>query len=194
MPAIDGSIRPLPWRLKFTEDMDSSTADESISFNTLTDWSTTDSDERVDIVLNLSLNEYVAIANTIDVGRDIAYGDNSIAIWWLWVRSLQDMSICDAIIACINDPDSGVAQKILETLTLTTGSDETENGQSQADLELGGDENPTCSSDIHWGGLESVIERANQNNIDSLERLEVATNDFEFVAEVIIAKVVALLF
>ena len=27
------------------------------------------------------------LSSAIDAGRDIAYGEGSIAVWWLWVRS-----------------------------------------------------------------------------------------------------------
>lgn len=179
-----GTLRPLPYALKDSEDMESVVGSGGVSELSLDDWATEDADERVDIVLNISLNEYVALASTIDVGRDIAYGDNSIYLWWVWVRSLISMSICDAVTACINDPESGVMQAILEQITLTDGDSSIENGQSQGDLIIGTTANPTCSLDMLWGGIESVIERANQNNIDVLEQLEVSTNTFEWVAEV----------
>jgi len=61
-----------------------------------------DSDERVPIVFNLSLNEFVVLASTIDVGSDIAYGEDAIRVWWLWDRVLRcPMSLCDAIVQAI---------------------------------------------------------------------------------------------
>jgi len=50
-------------------------------------WVTSDPDERVTVELQLSLNEYVALASSIDVGRDIAYGTESQYVWWLWTRA-----------------------------------------------------------------------------------------------------------
>lgn len=51
-------------------------------------WPTTDNDERVNILLNLSLNEYIALSSCVDVGSDIAYGEDAILMWWIWVRSV----------------------------------------------------------------------------------------------------------
>lgn len=101
MTSPTGSMRKLQYPLNRTEDMESVVGAEAINNIDLSQWSTVDSDEQVSIVMNLSLNEYVALASSIDVGRDIAYGDNSIYIWWLWVRSLEAMAICDAIVECI---------------------------------------------------------------------------------------------
>jgi len=179
-----GSIRPLLGPLKFTLDMESSTPDDSITFNTLAEWSTTDSDERVDLVFNLSLNEYVALANSIDVGRDIAYGDNSILIWFIWVRTLKSMSICDAIIACIEDTESGVSDAIVTTVLNNTSAQDISVAQGQNDLVLGLDNNPECDLDILWGGINHLVDQMDINNIDALQILEVVTNVGEWVTDV----------
>lgn len=50
-------------------------------------WVTNDPDEVVSVQMDLSLNEYVALATALDVGRDIAYADESDYIWWLWTRA-----------------------------------------------------------------------------------------------------------
>jgi len=180
-----GTRRALPFGLTFTLDMDSSTADESILFNTLEDWPTTDSSERVNIVLNLSLNEYVALASTIDVGRDIAFGDNSISIWWLWTRSMLSMDICQAIIDCINDTESGVAQEIVTTITNSSSTEMIDSGQSQANLIFGLDNNPACDLDILWGGINHLVDQLDVNNLDALQILEVATNSVEWATDVL---------
>jgi len=51
-----------------------------------------DSSRRIYVTLELSLDEYIQLASTVDVGRDIAYGDMSDNIWWLWIRSLYATS------------------------------------------------------------------------------------------------------
>lgn len=66
------------------------------------EWQTTDNDERVTITMNLSLNEFVALASSVDVGRDIAYGEDAIKIWDIWVRAINTMSICDTVADCID--------------------------------------------------------------------------------------------
>lgn len=57
-----------------------------------------DSDERVDLIFNLSLNEYNVLANAIDVGSDIAYGEDALRVVWLWLRNMRcPVSICDLV-------------------------------------------------------------------------------------------------
>lgn len=63
-----------------------------------------DPDERVELLFTLSLNEYVVLASTIDVGSDIAYGEDAPRVWWLWTRTLQEgmsMACCEDILAAI---------------------------------------------------------------------------------------------
>jgi hypothetical protein len=49
----------------------------------------TDSDERVVIPFELSLNEYNVLASAIDVGSDIAYGEDALRVVWLWLRNFR---------------------------------------------------------------------------------------------------------
>ena len=184
MTEITGTVRPLPYPLKHTVDMESDTDDEQITEITLENWSTNDPDERINILLNLSLNEYTALANTIDVGRDIAYGDNSIAIWFLWVRTLQTMTICQAIIDCINDPESGVSQAIITAVSNESSESSIIVGQGQSNLLLGDGNNPSCDLDTWWGGIDNMVNQLDINNLDSLQILEVSTNIQEWVVQV----------
>ena len=62
-------------------------SDDNESPNDTVTWVTSDPNERVVVELELSLNEYVALASSLDVGRDIAYGTESQFIWWLWTRA-----------------------------------------------------------------------------------------------------------
>jgi len=81
-------------------------------------WSSLDSDEKVDITLHLSLNEYVALASSVDVGRDIAYGVDTNLIWWIWTRALIEggTMTCEQIIDCITN-DADTRQALLDYLT-----------------------------------------------------------------------------
>jgi len=94
------------------------------------------------------------------------------------------MDFCQLIIDCINDPDSGTLQAILDQLSKTNTGDGRGTGQNQKDIILGSGNNPACDSDVLFGGIVNVIERANENNLDALQALEVATNTGEWVAEV----------
>lgn len=186
MTSPTGDIRPLNFPLNRSADLESETPnDPSVTFLSLDDWNTEDPDERVDIVLNLSLNEYVALATCVDVGRDIAYGDNSLYLWWVWTRSLFSMSICDSIIACINDPESGVSDAIYDLLGGGSYQPSRDYGQSQNDLDLSSSLNPTCDKDILFGQVVQLVDYLDQLNTDFFEILEVASNTTEFLAEVV---------
>ena len=186
MTSPTGTTRKLSYPLSFSEDVISDTPSDTMEYIDLSQWSTIDPDEKVDIVINLSLNEYVSLANCIDVGRDIAYGDNSIYLWWLWCRVVQSLSLCDSILACVNDPNSGIMQSILEQTSLQTSEQYRANGQSQSGLILGSGVNPSCDLDVLWGGIRSVIDLADTNNVDVLQVIEVVTNPYEFVQEVVL--------
>jgi len=176
-------MRPLHFPLNRNADIESTTPDEPIDLVDITGFPV-DSDERVDIVLNLSLNEYVAIASSIDVGRDIAYGTDSIFLWWLWVRSLQSLSICDSIIACIDDPESGVADAIVNLYNTQLAQSAIDSAQTTGDNILGDGNNPLCDKDIFWGGVNNLVDSLETNNADALQILEVLTNSGEWVAQV----------
>jgi hypothetical protein len=75
-------------------------------------------------------------------------------------------------------------QAIFDQLSKTGEPIYREGGQNENDLELGAGNNPTCDKDKLFGGLVSVIDRANTNNLDALQILEVSTNTEEWVGEV----------
>jgi len=64
-----------------------------------------DPDEKIDVVFNLSFNEFTAIASSVDIGRDIGYGEQSALVWWTWIRSLIGIGgvpvSCEDIADCI---------------------------------------------------------------------------------------------
>lgn len=82
-----GSMRELPYPLELTLDIESAVDSDQLAHSDLSSWSESDPDIKISIILNLSLNEYIALASCVDVGRDIAYGDNSIELWYIWCRS-----------------------------------------------------------------------------------------------------------
>lgn len=79
-----------------------------------------DPDERTLIPFYLSLNEYNILGSTIDVGSDVAFAEDAERVLWLWMRNMRcEVSICDAIIACINtNPD--VMTTIVNQLVVNT--------------------------------------------------------------------------
>lgn len=65
----------------------------------------TDLDERVLVPFLLSFNEYNILANTIDVGADIAYGIDAQAVLYIWLRNVMCAeTICDWLRNCVSEP------------------------------------------------------------------------------------------
>lgn len=107
----DGQARPLKWPLRDPLVYSRTTEADPDHDGSVFVWPE-DSNERVPVVFNLSLNEFVVLASTIDVGSDLAYGEDAIRVWWLWDRVLRvPMSICSAIINCIQT-DTDVQQAL----------------------------------------------------------------------------------
>jgi hypothetical protein len=81
-----------------------------------------DSDERVLVPFMLSLNEYNVLASTIDVGSDLAYGEDALRVTWLWLRNMRcDLDFCAYIASCILNSE-GVhlaLQTLIDNGTLT---------------------------------------------------------------------------
>lgn len=181
----DGNTRKLGFPLTFSDDVESLTPnDPEITYVTLENWNTGDPDERVNITLNLSLNEYVALATCVDIGRDIAYGDNSIYIWWIWVRSLVAVDDCASVANCIEtDP---ATQTALNTfLQSNVGFDSPSNNPDSQNMEL---INPTdCDLDEIWGNAVALWNAINQTTIDMLEVIAQATNISELASDIISA-------
>jgi len=106
--SYDAPMRPLVYPLKNPLVIEAITEGDGDDCSpSLFSWPE-DSDERVLVPFLLSLNEYNVIANAVEVGRDIAYGDDSIKVLWLWLRNMRcNVSICAMIIDCLlNDTDT----------------------------------------------------------------------------------------
>jgi hypothetical protein len=94
------------------------------------------------------------------------------------------VDFCQAIIDCIEDPNSGVSTSIINAVGNTQSPQQIELGQGQSGISLGGLNNPTCDKDIMYGGILQMVETLNDNNVDALQIFEVATNHQEWVANV----------
>lgn len=78
--------RNLNWRLRFSSEI------QGVSYGTpssgnIQDWPTADPNEIVTVEMSLSFNDYKKIASSVDVGRDIAYPDESVLVWATWAAS-----------------------------------------------------------------------------------------------------------
>lgn len=156
-------------------------------------WPTNDSDEPVSVVLELSLNEYIALSSSVDVGSDIAYGENAILIWFIWVRSLYTMDFCDRVDDCITA--NPTTQTLINNLILNTG---TSNPNSiipdvtmgsdripEADTEPISTAPPLCDNDALWAGIREMVDRLDQNGRDVIEDLAVINDKIEQIFEAI---------
>jgi len=88
MPISDTGTRKLVYPLTETYEQTAITPDDGTPLETISGFPP-DNTEQTDIVLKLSLDEYVALATAIDVGRDIAFADDSELIWWIWNRAFR---------------------------------------------------------------------------------------------------------
>lgn len=122
MGQYDSPKRPLSWELRDPLVLSRTTEEDADCGASSFVWPE-DSDQRVPIVFNLSLNEFVVLASTIDVGSDIAYGEDAIRVWWLWDRVLRcPMSLCDAIVQAIQTcPD--VQEELIYFIGNAIGND-----------------------------------------------------------------------
>lgn len=159
-----------------------------------------DSEERIFVVMNVSLNEYVIIASAIDAGRDPAYPDQSQYVWWLWNRIIMPLTFCQYVIDCIeNDTDtqaaldswfasavnnsSSVQNALANAFNPAQGGSAIPNEyalQNQYGAALG------CDEDDGWGHIRSgLVDRSFQRVQDVLERIEFVTDNQEMLAEFI---------
>jgi hypothetical protein len=104
MPEYDSPKRHLPYPLQnalvFSRTTEDDTDCEPVSSFVWPE----DSDEKVLIPFYLSLNEYNVLASTIDVGSDLAYGEDALRVVWLWLRNTRcAVDLCDMIVNCIHD-------------------------------------------------------------------------------------------
>jgi len=174
-----GSTRPLQYPLNTNADIESQTPPDAVAFVDLSTWSTSDPDIRVSVIMNLSLNEYVAIANVVDVGRDIAYGDNSIYIWWLWSRMLTSMTICEDVANCIETTPS------LQSLIQSTVNGNPETGGQQDRVDTLAFDVEGCDEDTIYGYCVALWQYINGNTIDALQKVAEATNASEQLSKIL---------
>lgn len=185
-----GENRDLQFPLDRSLVPEKQTPDEPIANYPFT-WQTTDNDERVTITLDVSLNEFIVLSSAIDVGSDIAYGDDAILVWWIWVRAVNTMALCDQIAACIQN-DSGVQNAITNYLSgvgsggVSTGGSAgagsnttiiyTENG---TDIMSGGN----CSNDNMYAVAVRITELAFDTVLQLYQVLDLAISPLELAAE-----------
>jgi len=152
-----------------------------------------DPNTRIDISLNLSFNEFTAIASSVDIGRDIGYGEQSALVWWTWIRALKDAATmsCEDIADCIENDETVQAALIVQTNnTLVTGGYTPNPSTSTASdivpissaqqTENALEASVDCTSPAQNMAIaRAVVRELHESMIDTFESLELATNAVE---------------
>lgn len=149
-----------------------------------------DSDERIPVVVSMSLNEFTAVLSALEKGAILSYPDSDQAVVWAFLRNYEyPVAICDLIIDCItNNPATRqaiidavlespeVEDRIIEVAGRLTGP------QIEGELIAG-----SCDDSVLAGKMIALVNSLDTNNRDALEIIENATNDEEKVAALIAA-------
>lgn len=195
-----GDTRKLPYPLYNQETNGNITDDLGLVPNDFV-WPT-DPEERTVVPFLFSQREFTAIASAVDVGADIAYPEQYIAVWWLLVRSLRyRVPICELIIPCI-ESDTDVQQALADAIIASPSigaaivqmleDNDTFNTflkQTITGLTTGQIVNPIIAGDcdpaVLMGKVKALVDRMNKTNTDFLEIVEVGTNDEEKLAALV---------
>ena len=146
-------------------------------------WPASDPDERVLIALELSLNEYVALATSVDVGRDIAYNEDSFQIWWIWARAYRMLNFCAEVLECMQT-NPGI-QALLQSM-IATGANEKGIPLTPEQMELALQNNAgECDLDTLWGSCLFAVQMLNRLNEDFFEQIEALTDNQEMLAYIV---------
>lgn len=188
MGQYDSGPRKLSWDLSFTLVANRTTENdgedcEPVVFN----WPE-DSDERVLVPFHLSLNEYNVLASAIDVGSDIAFGEDAIRVTWLWLRNMRcKVDLCAMIADCIaTSPGAQEALRDFITGDQVINNHFTEITQSLTTEQITGTIMPNdCANANVAGRVVALVERFNIIIEDAFDIIEVGTNDEEKIAAII---------
>jgi len=157
-----------------------------------------DSDEQITVLFRLSLNQFVALATAIDVGSDIAYGDDGIPVWFLWAASVMCASFCEEMATCLEEQNEDVVAALAELIatnpimwravaaaaaaagTPVPGTEiPTDAARQDALPDNVKNEFGACNLDALWGASLGLVQFGNRAIVDFFEILEVASNALE---------------
>lgn len=183
---FNSNPRKLVFPLKEDQPQDGSGATEPIPLQNVQALFPTDSDEQIEIVIKLSLNEYTAIAEAVDVGRDIAFSDRSNYLWYTWQKIVQGVASvnCDDVADCV-ESELTTNQDLVNSVTTTVNNNgfgdpnrinensttiPTRQSASFNDTEVA--ELSSCDLDRLWGGIRhGIVQRLDDAARDLLEDL-----------------------
>mgnify|MGYP000626559259 CR=1 FL=1 len=160
----------------------------------LFEWASTDNDEPITITLTLSLNEYVALASSIDVGMDIAYNQDALKIWWIWIRASNTMALCDQVADCIetsqtvqntlNETIINQGQVNPDTIDPTTPEVDTRFPPDNRDEPISSSP-VSCDKDELWAGILETVTRLDDNAKQFLDQAVAQADKAERAAQII---------
>jgi len=159
------------------------TTPEPIEFT----WETSDASEIVSIRLDLSQDEYTALASAVDVGSDIAYNKDAQYIWDIWTKAFRgaiETMTCEDVADCIE-----TSTEVQDALTvvnqntndlygtynpdiLTPAGTETEIMDTRfppADRAQPAHELVDCNLDELWAGIYFMVQKLDETGRDWLE-------------------------
>lgn len=169
MPKLTGEPRKLSYPLKDAKSIQSDIYENLPIVLNPDSHFPLDSDQRIDIVLYVSLNEYVEIAASVDVGRDIAFGDDSVALWEIWSRAFVS-DLCSRILECIETTPE--IQEAISTYASTSNIDGNST-EVASNLESALVNNPVgCDNDIIFGMTRQLVEFADRLIKDLFEQID----------------------
>jgi hypothetical protein len=162
-------------------------------------WQTVDDDEIVSVRLELSLNEYTALAAAIDVGRDIAFDGDREWIWQIWTKAFRgattDMT-CEDIADCIetstdvqnaltnNNDQYGSADPDYLSEAGTTSTTIINNRFPPAERSQSPQSPPAnCDLDQLWSGIKFMVDKLDERGKDWLEQIVAKVDKWERAAE-----------
>jgi len=157
-----------------------------------------DSDEKITVLFRLSLNDFVALATAIDVGSDIAYGDDGLKVWYLWVASVMCAQFCEEMAQCLTTENPAVVAALAQIIQsnqeiITAISNAITNGgggipgQPLSESQAASDTLPAnvrddegeCVLNNLWGACLFLVQSGNRAITDFFEQIEVASNTLE---------------
>jgi len=157
-----------------------------------------DSDEEITVLFRLSLNQFMALATAVDVGSDIAYGDDGIKVWYLWAVSIMCAQFCEEMAECLITENPAVVEALSTLITnnqtiITAVSNAITNagsgipGQPLSETQANSDTLPEnvrdeegdCDLNALWGACLFLVQSGNRAITDFFEQIEVASNTLE---------------
>lgn len=136
------------------------------------------------LVLIVTEQQYTDLLSSAINGVYTTFPENPLGVIYPLIKAGK-MQFCEQILACLNDPESGVANAIMSLINSGDYQANRDSGQSYNNANLAGAVNPTCDRDILFGQCLQIVEYIDTINDEFFAKLEVATNDYDFIADVV---------